>query len=434
MTGELSIAERRIVVLSCEAAFDFDFDSYLLQAERHRIASVSRNGFSCRRSRQDDLGGGRVGHEEEGREGAEGGARDTGEIWRALFGGRGDDYEKRLQHLSKEEADLLARMRRRAQFSRRGVRNLVVLSVLSEVGAVVYAVIMTKSKDLDWQKRAIKVLPVFLLPALSSMLYSVLVSFTRMLDRKDQSSLERLRNERKAKIEELKEKTNYYLTQQLIQKYDFDPAAKAAAASVLASKMGAETGLKVSMGDEAKSDLTQARSSNVEVRDQKETKGKGSSQGSTRNVHTQQDTFNESVSANLEAMQPSIVVGHNQGSGISAGGWIAKIAALLIGEDPSQSYALICGNCHMHNGLAMKEDFSRVTYYCPHCHALNRSNQSIEQCRGSDSGQLSPVAAVDVVSTRDHIADIDSEMNSTMEEQERPEGWIAGKQLLDPAN
>ncbi|GJN26997.1 hypothetical protein PR202_gb14972 [Eleusine coracana subsp. coracana] len=380
MTGELSIAEhakknkigaaeRRIVVLSCEAAFDFDFDSYLLQAERHRIASVSRNGFSCRRSRQDDLGGGRVGHEEEGREGAEGGARDTGEIWRALFGGRGDDYEKRLQHLSKEEADLLARMRRRAQFSRRGVRNLVVLSVLSEVP------------------------------------------------------------------QSLRSTSKFHVYQPgHVQKYDFDPAAKAAAASVLASKMGAETGLKVSMGDEAKSDLTQARSSNVEVRDQKETKGKGSSQGSTRNVHTQQDTFNESVSANLEAMQPSIVVGHNQGSGISAGGWIAKIAALLIGEDPSQSYALICGNCHMHNGLAMKEDFSRVTYYCPHCHALNRSNQSIEQCRGSDSGQLSPVAAVDVVSTRDHIADIDSEMNSTMEEQERPEGWIAGKQLLDPAN
>jgi endoplasmic reticulum junction formation protein lunapark len=50
-----------------------------------------------------------------------------------------------------------------------------------------------------------------------------------------------------------------------VQKYDFDPAAKAAAASVLASKMGAETGLKVSMGDQAKSDLAQATSSDVEV-------------------------------------------------------------------------------------------------------------------------------------------------------------------------
>lgn len=36
-------------------------------------------------------------------------------------------------------------------------------------------------------------------------------------DRKDQKNLERLRAERLAKINELKEKTNYYTTQQLIQ-------------------------------------------------------------------------------------------------------------------------------------------------------------------------------------------------------------------------
>lgn len=36
-------------------------------------------------------------------------------------------------------------------------------------------------------------------------------------DRRDQKTLERLRAERQAKIDELKEKTNYYTTQQLIQ-------------------------------------------------------------------------------------------------------------------------------------------------------------------------------------------------------------------------
>jgi hypothetical protein len=53
-------------------------------------------------------------------------------VWRALFGGR-EDFEKRLQYLSKEEAAVHARMRRRTQFSRRTVRNLIVLSVLAEV-------------------------------------------------------------------------------------------------------------------------------------------------------------------------------------------------------------------------------------------------------------------------------------------------------------
>lgn len=26
-------------------------------------------------------------------------------------------------------------------------------------------------------------------------------------------------------------------------------------------------------------------------------------------------------------------------------------------------------------GLARKEDYQYITYYCPHCHALNKSNQ-----------------------------------------------------------
>lgn len=76
-----------------------------------------------------------VGEEEKGKgkkeEGRRGGGV-LGRMWRALFGGR-EDYEKRLQYLSKEEAAVHARMRRRTQFSRTAVRNLIVLSVLAEV-------------------------------------------------------------------------------------------------------------------------------------------------------------------------------------------------------------------------------------------------------------------------------------------------------------
>ena len=39
-------------------------------------------------------------------------------------------------------------------------------------------------------------------------------------------------------------------------------------------------------------------------------------------------------------------------------------------------------------GLARKEDFPYITYYCPHCHALNRSNQSEEQVSGLNAPNL----------------------------------------------
>jgi hypothetical protein len=70
--------------------------------------------------------------EEETKKGGGGGV--LGRLWRGLFGGR-EDYEKRLQYLSKEEASVHARMRRRTQLSRRAVRNIIVLSVLAEVAA-----------------------------------------------------------------------------------------------------------------------------------------------------------------------------------------------------------------------------------------------------------------------------------------------------------
>ncbi|XP_066318913.1 uncharacterized protein At2g24330-like [Miscanthus floridulus] len=359
-----------------------------------------------------------------------------GRVWRALFGGR-EDFEKRLQYLSKEEAAVHAWMRRRTQFSRRAVRNLIVLSVLFEVLAVVYAIMMTRDEDLTWQMRAMRVLPMFILPAVSSVIYSAVVNFTRMLERKDQKTLEKLRAERKAKIDELKERTNYYLIQQLIQKYDLDPAAKAAAASVLASKLGEETGLKFHVGEEPKLDAAVARSNDVEIvpsdglRNRKQPSARGSRTGSPA-AHTpaQGTESNLPASSGLETAPVPMVVEHHQGSGASdGGGWIGKIAALLVGEDPSQSYALICGNCHTHNGLARKEDYPHVTYYCPHCHALNTSKQSMGQYSGSNSGRSTPVVLADGLSTSSSVQE--TELSNLTTLQELPEEGNAEKQEVE---
>ncbi|VAI58712.1 unnamed protein product [Triticum turgidum subsp. durum] len=416
-----------------------------------------------------------------------------GRMWRGLFGGR-EDYEKRLQYLSKEEAAVHARMRRRTQFSRRTVRNIIVLSVIAEVAespnhpalcsftnllrlqfgvfevsleqhylrpviaifvlniqqaicaflivrsysqavAVGYAIMMTRDEDLTWQMRAIRVLPMFVLPAISSVVYSAVVNFTRMLERKDEKTLEKLRAERKAKIDELKERTNYYLTQQLIQKYDLDPAAKAAAASVLASKLGADSGLRVHLGEEPNSDAAVVMSNNAEIlpsdglRNRKQPNARVSRTGSTTAAHTsaQGAESNPALNAGLENVQSTRVVEHYQGSGASDGGWVAKIAALLVGEDPSQSYALICGNCHMHNGLARKEDYPHVTYYCPHCHALNTSKNLMGQYSGSNSGPSTPVAPADVISATSSV--VESELINMATVQELPKEEHAEKEV-----
>ncbi|XP_058209227.1 uncharacterized protein At2g24330-like [Rhododendron vialii] len=320
-------------------------------------------------------------------------------IWNGLFRQHSDDFEKRLQHISKEEATVLARMKKRSRSWRWMIRHLIIFSVIFEVIAVIYAIMTTRSLDLNWKMRAFRVLPIFLLPGLSSVTYSALVTFTRMCDRKDQKTLEKLRAERQEKIDELKEKTNYYITQQLIQRYDPDPAAKAAAASVLASKLGTDSGLKVYVGDDSKLNAPTGKSNDVEavqstgLRHRNQPRTRSSGTGSCLLQHTDEQMLHNTGNEGSETSEQNQVVveHHNPGSTTQDGGWIAQIAALLVGEDPTQSYALICGNCHMHNGLARKEEFPYIVYYCPHCNALNRSKHL--GVSGSNSPSMSPEMA-----------------------------------------
>ncbi|KAL2487652.1 hypothetical protein Fot_40944 [Forsythia ovata] len=343
-------------------------------------------------------------------------------MWNALFRSRGDDFEKRLQHITKEEVSVLARIRRRSQRWRWMARDLIILSVLLEVIAVGYAIMTTRSLDLNWKMRALRVSPMFLLPALSFISYSAVGSFTRMCDRKDQKTLEKLRAERQAKIDELKEKTNYYSTQQLIQRYDPDPAAKAAAASVLASKLGADSGLKVYMGEESKdaptgksNDVEVARTTGLRNRKAPHSKFEGTETASVH--HPEEDMLKQMEFEGLDdiSQQNQLVVEHHPQTGARSHdeGWFARIAALLVGEDPTQSYALICGNCHMHNGLARKEDFPYITYYCPHCNALNRPKHVDERVSGgSNSSNPTTVDNAEVVASG-RGSDVDTVSAST---------------------
>ncbi|XP_042047300.1 uncharacterized protein At2g24330-like [Salvia splendens] len=304
-------------------------------------------------------------------------------LWGAIFRLHGDDFEKRLQYISKEEATILSRIARRSNSWRRMTRNLILFSLLLEAIALGYAIMTTKALDLDWKIRALRVLPVFLLPALASITYFTLRSFTRMFDQKDKKTLEKLRAERQAKLDELKEKTNYYTTQQLIQRYDTDPAAKAAAATVLASKLSADSGLKLYMEDESNHIVSTGKDNDMEVA---RTSGLRNRKPSARNTSTEnaytahtgeEMSYHGELDGTMMPQQHQMTVQHyTQTGSTNDGGWIARFAALLVGEDPAQSYALICGNCHMHNGLARKEDYPFVTYYCPHCQALNQPKHS----------------------------------------------------------
>ncbi|KAL1210477.1 hypothetical protein V5N11_006802 [Cardamine amara subsp. amara] len=344
-------------------------------------------------------------------------------LWNGIFRVRGDDFEKRLQYISREEATILSRMKHRSITWRKLTRNLIVSSVLFEIIAVGYAIMTTRMEDLDWKMRSFRILPMFLLPAVSALAYSSIVSFSKIFDRRDQKTLENLRAERLAKINELKERTNYYTTQQLIQRYDPDPAAKAAAATVLASKLGADSGLKVFLGDESQLDPSSGKSNDMEVnqsrglRNRRQPNTRPHTSGITSAHHSDDESHHSGISERFpgttEQNQQMLVEHYNpQGYAAPDGSWISRIAALLVGEDPTQSFALICGNCHMHNGLARKEDFAYITYYCPHCNALNKPKHSEENA-------LIPTVSGSLITDSPTLIETSEVINSSSSASER---------------
>lgn len=54
-------------------------------------------------------------------------------IWNGIFGFGRDDFEKRLQYIHKEEAIILARIKRRTQTWRKVTRNIIMVTVVFEV-------------------------------------------------------------------------------------------------------------------------------------------------------------------------------------------------------------------------------------------------------------------------------------------------------------
>lgn len=101
-----------------------DFQVYLPRGKAEKMAR--------------DEGGGETEDREVSKKKARGGFLGLmSRIWNGMFRFRGqwDDFEKRLQHISKEEAALLSRMKRRSHTWRRMARHLILFSVFFEVSS-----------------------------------------------------------------------------------------------------------------------------------------------------------------------------------------------------------------------------------------------------------------------------------------------------------
>ncbi|GAA5873890.1 hypothetical protein JCM8547_008632 [Rhodosporidiobolus lusitaniae] len=178
---------------------------------------------------------------------------------------------------------------------------------------------------------------------------------------KEETQLKALTKKKQDKVEEIKKKTGYYTTRQLIEKYD--------------------EGLKKAGGPPGSAAPTPAKQpapkSGIPFPSQPGTPARpATALGFSTPQQQQQQTPQHRGPASQSFPPPGAPLPPQAPSTPQPRTFMDKFADALLGvapEDvsPNSKYALICGRCFNHNGLVPPEDFDYIQYQCPRCGYLN---------------------------------------------------------------
>jgi len=190
--------------------------------------------------------------------------------------------------------------------------------------------------------KGVKVLPVLFGPVVILFIRRIVQIWYQKIGDAEEKTVQSLIKERREKVEEVKKKTNYYSTRDLIQRYDETSPATPLQPRVIT--------------------------------------------GQPLPVTPQQQPFPNNMSPNGKAVNPALQA---QLSPISPflsqpqrRQWYDRLADSILGDDdpnissPSSRYALICEKCFAHNGLVKESMWEDAQYVCPKCNHFNASTRS----------------------------------------------------------
>jgi len=274
----------------------------------------------------------------------------TDEDWESVLANLASDIQKREVKLSE------IRLRER--------RSTLLVTLYTLAGWMVYLTLwyfgaLPKHGDDSGTRRiqkAIQAAPVIVGPIIILFIRRIVQVWYARKGNAEEKTLQQLRKQQRSKVEEIKKKTNYYSTRDLLQRYDEPPNSP---------------GLRQRVANSAPSGMPQ----------QPVTPRRQQAPGavSRTSIPIQNPTSNL-------ALQPSLPPRKQ---------WYDKVADALLGDDdhtPNASasrYALICEKCFSHNGLVKETLWADTQYLCPKCGHFNASAKSRKQMRSQESSPVS---------------------------------------------
>jgi len=222
-------------------------------------------------------------------------------------------------------------------------------------------------------EKAVKGAPVVVGPILILFTRRIVQLWYTRIGDAEEKTLKTLLRQQRTKIEEIKKKTNYYSTRNLLERYDESPSAAGGGAdpnSVFRRRMPGGPPTTPQRQGQPPSANPQPLASKVQIQTQ-----------------TQPTPISSSLQNHLAGTPQPIQPLRKQ--------WYDKLADALLGDDESpvnaaaSRYALICEKCFNHNGLVKESMWEDAQYVCPKCGHFNASANS--QKSGSISTPTSPL-------------------------------------------
>ncbi|MBW0485830.1 hypothetical protein O181_025545 [Austropuccinia psidii MF-1] len=281
-----------------------------------------------------------------------------------------DRFEKELTQLElkiERHQDRLQSIRIRQRSTTSKVTNYslgfwFIYSILSYLGLGPFNWLELLSFKNDNWNHAIQFLPIILIPIALLFVRQIFQSWYQRKQESEQIQLRQLQKQLRDKVEELKNKTSYYSTKELLERYD--------------EKLKKPIVPTPSNSSQSPSSATTPNSQLLRQR----LPNSPSTRLTTPIIPNTSSPLHHLPTTSQDPRQvplpPSLNSTSQRPSSPSGRGWADRFAEVLLGDDearPESKYALICIRCLAHNGLVLKEELNQIQYLCPKCGAFNPS-------------------------------------------------------------
>ncbi|KAF8165987.1 hypothetical protein B0H34DRAFT_794299 [Crassisporium funariophilum] len=294
-----------------------------------------------------------------------------------------DDYETILSNLA---SDIQKRQLQLSEIRLRERRSTLLVTLYTLAGWVAYvsvwylnALPVLGNGQNPSMDRALKRLPVVIGPFMILFIRRIVQIWYKRKGDAEEKTLQVLMKKRREKVEEIKKKTNYYSTRDLIQRYDeSSPSPTPLRQRLIPGQLPPSTPQRQPVPNNINPTLrTPASVTGLQAH-------------LSRNYYHRYFLIHVADSFNVKAVTPPFPTAPPRKQ------WYDKLADAILGDDdpniasPSSRYALICEKCFAHNGLVKESMWEDAQYVCPKC---NHFNASIRSRRPGSRQSVSPTTS-----------------------------------------